>query len=261
MLGRVYGTTGDTDAWQYALSGATGSSWLYQATTFSPVSTELMHLSTSMYDTSTSASWGFLENSAGIDYADVMTYDELMYLEVKSSPNTAPIIGAKFPYSASTAYILEVQAQMYNAGSVAGGVYYVTGSVTSGTFTANESLSQAASGATATLIGTVTGSNGMKLQMVSGTADSSHVWTGGTSGAQYTPTSVPTTFHTLWIWDGNCNLQSSYAPQVKLAYSSSPNPFIYLTLGRMGDSGEPSAVTNIDKIIVDYARGQFIPCQ
>ena len=69
----------------------------------------------------------------------------------------------------------------------------ITGSVTSGTFnTANETITQAVTGVTATLQNLPTGTQSLIANNFSGTADNSHIWTGGTSGATYTPTAAPT---------------------------------------------------------------------
>lgn len=73
------------------------------------------------------------------------------------------------------------------------GSYNVTGSVTSGHFIANEVVVQTSTGATATILFAVTGSNVMMIGAYSlGTPDNSHTLVGQTSGAVYTPSSVPT---------------------------------------------------------------------
>ena len=77
---------------------------------------------------------------------------------------------------------------------IKGGAYYIPGGVTSGTFTAGETITQTSTGATATLIGApINNSDLMNLSAApSGSPDSTHAWTGGSSGAVYTPTSAPT---------------------------------------------------------------------
>ena len=67
----------------------------------------------------------------------------------------------------------------------------ITGSVTSGTFSAFETLTQTSTGATAKLDGIPTGSSNLFVTAVTGSPDGTHTWVGGTSGAIYTPTSLP----------------------------------------------------------------------
>ncbi|MGH9505223.1 MAG: hypothetical protein ACRD20_20410 [Terriglobales bacterium] len=75
-----------------------------------------------------------------------------------------------------------------------GGAYYVNGGVTSGRFVTGESVTQASTGSTATLVGAPNFSSDLLnfTAAPSGSPDSSHTWTGGTSGAVYTPTIAPT---------------------------------------------------------------------
>lgn len=71
----------------------------------------------------------------------------------------------------------------------------VTGTATSGQMVFNETVTQAVTGVTAKVQAPtpVSGSTqNLLLNNFSGTADNSHVWTGGTSGATYTPTAAPT---------------------------------------------------------------------
>jgi phage tail sheath protein FI len=71
-------------------------------------------------------------------------------------------------------------------------MFSAMGSVTAGVFVAGEQVVQTTTGATASLIGTVTGSNPMTIGPQTGpAADASHVWTGQSSGAIYTPTAAP----------------------------------------------------------------------
>jgi hypothetical protein len=68
----------------------------------------------------------------------------------------------------------------------------VSGSVTSGTFSIYEQVKQSSTLAVAYLENAVTGTIQMQLGALTGTPDSSHTWVGQTSGAVYTPTSLPT---------------------------------------------------------------------
>jgi phage tail sheath protein FI len=71
-------------------------------------------------------------------------------------------------------------------------MFSVAGSVTAGVFVAGEQVVQTTTGATASLVGTVTGSNPMAIGPQTGaSADASHIWTGQTSRAAYTPTAAP----------------------------------------------------------------------
>jgi hypothetical protein len=65
----------------------------------------------------------------------------------------------------------------------------ITGSVSSGTFVGGETLTQTTTGATAESL-TVGGSQFL-VNFLSGTPDATHTWVGGTSGAVFTPTTVP----------------------------------------------------------------------
>jgi hypothetical protein len=75
-----------------------------------------------------------------------------------------------------------------------GGAYYVNGAVTSGRFVSGESVTQSSSGSTATLMGAPNFSSDLLnfTAAPSGSPDASHDWVGGTSGAHYTVTIVPT---------------------------------------------------------------------
>ena len=155
---------------------------------------------------------------------------------------------------------MQTQLQQYNAGSVPGGVYLVRGSVTSGTFDLGESVKQATSGATGQLLISPNGNNAMQIRMVSGTATATNPWTGGTSGAVFTPTSLPTTFHTIKIYDQNCNLLST---QMKIAAVDNPpsNPG-QVILGRGGDENATgvSSYWYEDNLYLDYGTGNMIAC-
>ncbi len=83
---------------------------------------------------------------------------------------------------------------IYSESSLSLNPYWsVSGSVTSGTFSTYEEVKQSSTLAVAYLENAVVGSNTtMLLGALTGTPDSSHTWVGQTSGAQYTPTSLPT---------------------------------------------------------------------
>ncbi len=80
-----------------------------------------------------------------------------------------------------------------NIFSVAPAYNTITGSVSTGTFTSGETIMQASTLATAILIGTVPPSGPITAvgNSITGTPDATHVWTGQTSLATFTPTSVP----------------------------------------------------------------------
>lgn len=64
------------------------------------------------------------------------------------------------------------------------------GTFTAGTFTDEEVATQATTGATARIIGTQSAGTYLKAALISGTPNGTNVWTGGTSGATFTPTSM-----------------------------------------------------------------------
>jgi hypothetical protein len=68
----------------------------------------------------------------------------------------------------------------------------VTGSVTSGTIGVNDTITQASTGAACKVVAPApTGSGNLLLEFCSATADNSHVWTDGTTGGTYTPSTAP----------------------------------------------------------------------
>lgn len=86
------------------------------------------------------------------------------------------------------------------------GTYQITGSVTSGRFGMNrmginEQLIQASTGASAQI--TVLGSAPLTIGPYTGTPDASHTWVGQTTGAVYTPTSLPTLLTSQQIGTGD----------------------------------------------------------
>jgi hypothetical protein len=84
------------------------------------------------------------------------------------------------------------------------GLLTVEGSVTSGTFTDGEQVVQASTSATATLTEIQPVSNSMKLGPITGgIADATHTWVGQSSGAVYTPTSLPLDSSAKAQWSAN----------------------------------------------------------
>ncbi len=169
------------------------------------------------------------------------------------------MLGSFYAYTPGTQYGVSIQYQEYSAGSAPGGVYLVQGSITSGTFQAGEGLTQSTSGAKATLLASAAGSKALQIQIVSGTATSTNTWVGASSGAVFTPTSLPTTFHTMIIYDANCNVLSK---QMKIANSQSPSEPNYYYLGRGGDQNKSGLTSYLytDNIFLDYASGNMVPC-
>ena len=77
------------------------------------------------------------------------------------------------------------------AGQVLGGVVdQIPGTVSSGTFQAGETITQTTSLATA-VFQTIDASGTIYVTSISGSPNNSDIWTGGTSGATYTPTDLP----------------------------------------------------------------------
>jgi len=74
----------------------------------------------------------------------------------------------------------------------------VAGAVATGTFSVGETVTQTTSGATAVVQAVLTPTSGnpvnwLVVQSVTGSPDATHTWTGGSSGATFTPTAVPQT--------------------------------------------------------------------
>ena len=111
------------------------------------------------------------------------------------TPTTVPVLinNQPSPLPAPQYYLNDKSGTYGTADAAVDPSQNITGSVAAGTFTSGEKVTQSTSGAVAYLIGTVTGSNPMVIgATVSGTPDSSHTWTGGASGATYTPSAAPT---------------------------------------------------------------------
>lgn len=83
------------------------------------------------------------------------------------------------------------------------GLSTITGGVTSGTFVDGEQVIQASTNASAPLIQIQPVSNSMKVGPISGIADGTHTWVGQTSGAVYTPTSLPLDSSARAMWISN----------------------------------------------------------
>jgi hypothetical protein len=136
-----------------------------------------------------------------------------------------------------------------SAGTFSGGASVITGSVANLTFSAAETVTQATSGATATFSsitvgGSVPGS--MIVTSVSGTPDSSHVWTGGTSGATFTPTATPLsrcngqTAITVATWNSvNASGDQGILCGTVSAPAGSTN---YIQFNASGTSGAPTQI-------------------
>jgi hypothetical protein len=180
-----------------------------------------------------------------------------VYLETNNNPNGAPDIGAFYTYTPGNAYYYAMQIQKQYQGSAAGADLIIQGTLTSGTFTAGETITQGTTGATAVLVSTPNPS--IEVVMASGTADSSHTWTDG-GGAVFTPTAIPSTFHTLMIYDNNCNLVSTQKKVANTSTTSFPGKYL---LGRGGDSNASgvNAAIYSDQIRLNYAIGALPACQ
>ena len=86
------------------------------------------------------------------------------------------------------AYVKTIYSE---SGTALNPFWSVNGSVTGGTFSTNEQVRQTTTGATGYLENAVTGSGPMLLGGLTGVPDNSHTWVGQTSGAVYTPSSLP----------------------------------------------------------------------
>lgn len=261
VLGTQFTDTASTRGAAFAYAGTTGGYCAYHWASYAPTASTFEWAQTTLptNDVTSYVSMDILGNALGSDFVSHMQFSGKLYNEAQANPNGQPDIGSFFAYAPGVKYGIATQFQQYSAGSVPGGVYLVQGSVTGGTFVPAESITQASTGAAATLLIPPTGSKAMEIQAVSGTADSSHAWTGSASGAVFTPTSLPTTFHTVKIYDQNCNLLST---QLKLASANSPSAPNNFELGRGGDSNA-SGINSFwysDNLFIDYATGNFVPC-
>jgi hypothetical protein len=261
VLGTQYTDSSATRGVAFAYAGSEGATCYYRGHSFSPVLSTFEWVETTLptTDTSSYVSMDPLGNDAGSDFVSHMQYSGNLYIETEANPNGIPDIGAFFPYTPGVKYGIATQMQEYSAGSGAGGVYLVQGKATIGTFDVGETLTQATSGATAQLLILPNGNNAMQIRMVSGTATATNLWIGQTSGATFTPTSLPTTFHTMKIYDQNCNLLST---QMKIAESNTPSIPDDIDIGRGGDSNK-SGINSYwyeDNLFVDFASGNMISC-
>ena len=261
VLGTEYSDAGSTRGVSFAYAGSVGASCQYGWYSFTPVVSTFEWIETTLpvSDTSTYASMDPLSNEAGSDFVSHMLLGGQFYIESEANPNGNPDIGTFFAYTPGVKYGIATQMQQYNAASVAGGVYLVEGNVTTGTFTTGEKLTQAGSGAIAQLLISPAGNNAMEIRMVSGTATATGAWSGATSGAVFAATSLPMTFHTLLIYDQNCNLLST---QMKVASSDTPSQPATIYIGRGGDQNK-SGINSYwyeDNLFADYATGKMIAC-
>lgn len=69
----------------------------------------------------------------------------------------------------------------------------IAGAFTTGTFVDGEIVTQATSGATAVIVGGQASGPKLRAFGVTGTPTATNIWTGGTSGATFTPTATPVT--------------------------------------------------------------------
>lgn len=132
----------------------------------------------------------------------------------------------------------------------------VKGSVTSGAFFPAENVIQTSTGASGTLIGAPVASSPMLLQnSVVGSPDNSHTWVGQTTGAVYTPTTVPSTPYCL---------ASGQAGFIKICYGSdnrlqsNMNNVGYSDFALFSDL--PAQIINpptsvLDEVPLEYATG------
>lgn len=260
-LGNQYTDSASTRGVAFAYAGSTGASCEYSWYSFAPTVATFEWVETTLptNDGNTYASMDPVGNLEGSDFASHMQFNGNLYLETEANPNGNPDIGSFFAYAPGVKYGIATQLQQYSAGSVAGGVYLVQGAVTSGAFEVGETLTQSVSGATAQLLISPTGNHAIQIRMISGTATATNAWNGQSSGAAFTPTSLPMTFHTMAVYDQNCRLLSL---QMKVAAADSPSPPALLEVGRGGDGNKQGVNTYWyeDNLFADYATGNMIPC-
>jgi hypothetical protein len=261
VLGMQLTDVGSTRGVAFAYAGSEGAACVYGFYSFSPVLSTFEWVETTLptSDTTSYVSMDPLSNDAGSDFVSHMQLGGELYIETEANPNGNPDIGSFYAFTPGVKYGLATQMQEYSAGSAPGVVYLVQGTVKSGTFTVGENLTQATSGATAQLLISPSGNNAMQIRMVSGTATATNTWAGGASGAVFTPTSLPTTFHTMMLYDQNCNLLST---QMKIAESDTPSLPANIYIGRGGDTNK-SGINSYwyeDNLFADYATGNMIPC-
>lgn len=113
----------------------------------------------------------------------------------------------------------------------------IAGSYTSGTFAAGETITQATSGATATALFAQSAGGLLYAKVVTGTPNSSSVWTGGTSGATFTPTATPTTLTLPTSWTSYDGTNTT----VRIALSD----YIYAKDNTGGGNSGTAPVVNI----------------
>jgi len=108
-----------------------------------------------------------------------------LYFDVKSVGYSGGVLGT----TDWVAYGVKVAEMPY-------GTYGIQAGTFTGTFTDGELITQSTSGATARVYGAGQGSTSgyLIVNNILGTADSSHTWTGGSSGATLLPAASPTVF-------------------------------------------------------------------
>jgi hypothetical protein len=265
VFGVQYGATSTMGVSYNLANGSTAYSFEAQCISFSPVWSWGYRAETS-YVGNDGGNASMMSVTSGSDYLsnNFIGSNNPMTVDIESLGGTGgtPDIGAiyaSWTSSPLTSYFINNTYELY-AVCLVGADCMARGSLTSGTFMVGETMTQGTSGATATFVGIGgTGSlHSIEAILASGTPDATHVWTGGTSGATYTPTTVLVTFHTMKIYDANCNLLNT---QKNIASSSTPTLAQSFYIGRIGDTGNPSRVFNIDWYQLDYARGNPIVCR
>jgi len=110
----------------------------------------------------------------------------------------------------------------------------ILGAVASGVFAPVETVTQATSGASATLYGASTGK--LLIGAVTGTPDGTHTWTGGSSGATFTPSFVPTPSATSYLGDVNVVEVYPNGAGVNSAWAANVGPFTVTAVSGSGTS-------------------------
>jgi hypothetical protein len=200
-------------------NSASAGQCFYIPNSFSPVESrgEWVSSNASVTDTLTEYSVDVISASNASDYNSHNNHLDGTYIEMtgetqgrehsQSPPATLPTmdistcVGCQgdlyYPASPSTAYFVAQKFQKmanWTSASQVGGDFIVTGLVTSGSPVLGETVTQASTGATATLINQLPTAIGgsppaqaMEILAVSGAPDSTHSWTGGTSGFVFQP--------------------------------------------------------------------------
>jgi hypothetical protein len=172
--------------------------------------------------------------------------------------------------AAQTSFIIQkAPAESFNAGAnfsqvaSADGITLVStvqGTLTSGSFTITETATQTGTGATGT-VEPGTWASALLIQNISGTPNESGVWTGSTSGAVFTPTSVPEPV-TATLLTNNTDVSSTFvasspAPQVatSVTINGVATPGQYVIFRLQGGTNNQRAVLNIN--VTDNVTGEL----